>query len=157
VLLFLHADNHLHADAIRQVRTALGNNRIQGGAFRQVIDAAGPVYRLLEWGNAWRVRRWGLPYGDQAIFLRREFFEQLGRFPDVQIMEDYILMKRFRRSAWPVLLAGPVYVCARRWKRRGVVRQTLHNWYLVSLYRLGVAPDRLATKYRRHDEDGAGG
>ena len=60
--------------------------------------------RLLERGNALRVRLFGLPYGDQAIFLRRTMFEKLGGFPEVPLMEDLILMRGFRRHSRPILL-----------------------------------------------------
>jgi hypothetical protein len=108
---------------------------------------------VLERGNAWRVRWRGLPYGDQAIFLRREFFESLGGFPEVKLMEDLLLMKKARRISWPRLLDGPVFIDARRWRRHGVIRQTLRNWTLLTAYQFGWAPDSLASYYRRHDAD----
>ncbi len=120
------------------------------GAFRQQIEAEGLLYRWLERGNAWRVRRRGLPYGDQGIFVRRPLFEELGGFPDVRLMEDVLLMKALRRRAWPALLPGPLHVNARRWRRQGVIRQTIRNWLLLSAARAGVHPNRLARFYALH-------
>ncbi|MCA9144204.1 MAG: TIGR04283 family arsenosugar biosynthesis glycosyltransferase [Planctomycetaceae bacterium] len=151
ILLFLHADNHLDPSAIEQIRDACADVGVQSGAFKQRIEATGFAYRLLERGNAWRVRWRGLPYGDQAIFLRTAFFETLGRFPEVKLMEDLLLMKKARSKSWPRLLDGPVHIDARRWQRHGVVRQTLRNWTLLVAYRLGLSPDSLARFYRRHD------
>lgn len=151
VLLFLHADNHLNPRAIEQARNLLADSNAKCGAYRQQIDARGFAYRLLERGNAWRVCWRGLPYGDQAIFMRREFFESLGGFPEVRLMEDLLLMKKAKQVAWPRLLDGPVYVDARRWQRHGVIRQTLRNWTLLAAHRLGSSPDKLASYYRRHD------
>ena len=122
------------------------------GAFSQRIDAGGLAFRLLEWGNARRARWLGLPYGDQAIFVRREAFFAAGGFPDVPLMEDVLLMQRLRRRAWPLLLPGPVHVSARRWQRHGVVRQTIRNWALLAAFASGISPERLARYYRRHDE-----
>ncbi|MEO8494413.1 MAG: TIGR04283 family arsenosugar biosynthesis glycosyltransferase, partial [Planctomycetota bacterium] len=107
ILLFLHADNRLSPDAIEQVRELAKDADVKIGAFRQRIVADGVAYRWLERGNAWRVRWRGLPYGDQAIFLRRDFFESLGGFPEVKLMEDLLLMKKARRMSWPRLLDGP--------------------------------------------------
>jgi rSAM/selenodomain-associated transferase 2 len=151
VLLFLHADNRLADSAVSQIEAALKRKQVLGGAFRQRIDASGFLYRCLEWGNAARVRCFGLPYGDQAIFLRREIFYELGRFPEVRLMEDVKLMQKLRRRARPVLLPGPMYVSPRRWQRHGVIRQTLRNWSLLAAFICGVSPDRLAAFYRRHD------
>ncbi|HWB07930.1 MAG TPA: TIGR04283 family arsenosugar biosynthesis glycosyltransferase [Pirellulales bacterium] len=147
VLLFLHADTRLAVDGLRQMEAALTDAAVGCGAFRQAIEAEGWLYRLLERGNAWRAARRGLPYGDQGIFVRRELFEEIGGFPRLKLMEDVFLMKRLRRRAWPVLLPGPLYVSARRWQRRGVIRQTLRNWGLLVSAGLGVHPDRLARFY----------
>ena len=150
VLLFLHADTHLAADGCRQIEAALRDPRVLCGAFRQHIDAGQRRYRLLERGNAWRVRWLGLPYGDQGIFVRRSTFDQLGGFPEVPFMEDWLLMRRLRRLAWPVLLPGPLHVSARRWQRHGVLRQTLRNWCLTAAATAGVSPQRLARFYAPH-------
>mgnify|MGYP002624075144 CR=1 FL=1 len=151
VLLFQHADNWCSADCLTQIREALSDKDILGGAFRQRIDAPGFRFRLLEWGNAMRVRLFRLPYGDQGIFMRREVFERLGRFPEVALMEDVLLMQKFRRLARPVLLPGPHFVSARRWHRHGVLRQTLRNWRILLAHTLGASPDRLVEMYVRHD------
>ncbi len=151
VLLFLHADNWLAEGTVEQVRELLSDTAVQHGAFRQSIQAAGVRYRLLEWGNGWRLRWRGLPYGDQGIFVRRATFFAADCFPEVPLMEDLILMRDLRASSWPRLLAGPIRVDPRRWQRHGVLRQTLRNWWLVRSYDRGVSLDRLASCYRRHD------
>jgi rSAM/selenodomain-associated transferase 2 len=147
VLLFLHADTWLAASGCRQIDEALREERTRCGAFRQRIEAEPVAYRLLERGNAWRARRWGLPYGDQGLFVRRETFQEAGGFPEVQLMEDWLLMRRLRRIAWPVVLPGPLHVSPRRWQRHGIVRQTLRNWALVAAATAGVSPHRLAQFY----------
>ena len=152
VLLFQHADNWLDKTALDQVRSALQNPRVIAGAFRQQIPLPGRLYRYLEKGNAWRARCWGLPYGDQGIFLRRKLFEQVGGFPEVPLMEDVLLMQRIRRRQRPVLLAGPIHVDPRRWQRHGLVRQTLRNWTLLTALQFGVPADELANFYPRHDQ-----
>jgi rSAM/selenodomain-associated transferase 2 len=147
ILLFLHADNRLPVDGLVQIEQALTDRRVGCGAFRQAIEAHGWLYRLLERGNAWRAAYRGLPYGDQGIFVRRSLFEQVGGFPRVNLMEDVLLMRRLRRETWPVLLPGPLFVSARRWRRQGVIHQTARNWCLLAAVRLGVHPDRLAKYY----------
>jgi rSAM/selenodomain-associated transferase 2 len=149
VLLFLHADSELHAECIAQIRQSAMRRPL--GAFRQRIDAEGRLYRWIERGSAWRAARRGLPYGDQAIFLDRKLFYELGQFPNVPIMEDYLLMRQARRWQLPVLLDGPVLTSARRWQDHGVVRQTLRNMSLVLATRAGIPPRQLATWYPRHD------
>ncbi len=152
VLLFLHADNWLVPMAGQEIRECLSDPQVFGGAFQQRIDAESWRYRVLERGNAARVRYSGLAYGDQAIFMRRATFEALGGFPEVELMEDLLLMRAFRKIGKAALLAGPVHVHPRRWQRRGVVRQTLRNWSLVCGEKLGISPNYLATFYPSHDQ-----
>ena len=149
VLLFLHADNWLGREAIAQVRNAATQKKSDlCGALQQKIEAAPFIYRLLERGNAERVRWLGLPYGDQAIFVTRDLFEQVGGFPDEPFLEDVLFMQGLRRHSWPKLLPGPVHVSPRRWEKRGVLRQTARNWAILTAFSLGASPESLAKWYR---------
>lgn len=152
VLLFLHADGVLAPQVGGQLDDALSRRRAVWGAFRQRIEAPHWIYRWLETGNAQRVMWLGMPYGDQALFVRRQVFHELGGFAQVPLMEDVLLSQRLRRRSWPVLLSGPVCVSPRRWQRAGVMRQTVRNWLLVAAFSCGVSPQQLAAWYRRHDQ-----
>lgn len=152
VLLFQHADTSLSEDSVFQIRKLLSDENVLAGGFRQQIDAQGWLFRLLEKGNARRISRRGLPFGDQGIFIRRETFFQLGGFPDVPLMEDVLLMKKVRKLAKPQLLPGPLGVSARRWRRHGVIPQTIRNHLLRAAHRCRVSPEFLARFYPRHDD-----
>lgn len=147
VLLFLHADCRLSPDALSAVRAALTDPQCVGGCFRQVIDAPGTRYRLLEWGNTLRVRLCGWAYGDQGIFVRRSAFETLGGFPPLRLMEDLYLMKRLKRLGRITVVDASIHTSARRWQAKGVLRQTLRNWTLIALAHFGVSPNWLAKFY----------
>ncbi len=151
VLLFLHADTFLAAGAVQQITAALADDRVQWGAFEQCLDASAWIYRCIEYGNGLRVRCRGIAYGDQGIWLRRTFFERLGGFANVPLLEDLLLAQAARKQAWPVLLPGPLWVSARRWQRHGVVRQTMRNWSILLAHACGASPESLARRYRRHD------
>lgn len=151
ILLFLHADNWLDPNSIDQLRRHVSASPDCWGGFQQKIENEARRFRWLEWGNQFRARRLGLVYGDQGMFISRSYYEQVGGMPDQPIMEDYEISRRLRRIADPVLLPGPHYVSARRWHRRGVMRQTLLNWSLVMRYRLGTSSEELSAQYRRQD------
>lgn len=152
VLLFQHADTSLGKDVVAQIKQLLSDGSILAGGFQQQIEAEGRLFRLLEKGNARRIRRNGIPFGDQGIFIRRDTFFQLGTFPDVPLMEDLILMKKVRQIAKPQILPGPICVSARRWQRHGVIAQTVRNHLLRAAHCLGASPNFLARFYRRHDK-----
>lgn len=147
-LLFLHADTTLPTDAAARIGAALADPGVVGGAFRLGIDSPDLRLGLIARAANLRTRITGVPYGDQALFVRRDAFDAAGGFPDVPIMEDVALGRALKRQGRVVLLPARVRTSARRWEREGVVRTTLRNAALISLYRLGVPPARLARWYR---------
>ena len=145
VILFLHADNVLDKQCLQQICEL---PEVGWGAFRQRIDSSATIYRFIERGNEMRVRFRGVPFGDQAIFVRRCDFAQSGGFDEVPLMEDVGFAKKMRKTSRPVLLDGPVTISSRRWDRRGPIRQTLLNWKIQIAYAFGMPPQRLKDWYR---------
>lgn len=145
IVLFLHADNRLTENCLSQIAEL---DHVTWGAFRQQIDSHRLVFRAIEFGNWARARYRHVPFGDQAIFVRRDLFDQDGGFADVPLMEDVDLSKRLRRVSKPAILDGPVIISARRWEAFGVVRQTLRNWSIQWAYARGASPEELAKRYR---------
>ena len=154
-ILSLHADGWLENGACQQIRQSAVVGRPLWGGFRQRIDNPRIAYRALEIGNGLRARFQGLIYGDQGLFLAKDVFAKVGGFPLVGLMEDFEISRRLCRISWPRLLPGPVHVGARRWEKNGVIRQTLRNWSITTAYRWGRSPEKLVSKYRRHDQEGS--
>jgi rSAM/selenodomain-associated transferase 2 len=147
-LLFLHADTWLPANYHDTVLAALRRPTVVGGAFRFRIREPFRGRRLVECMTNLRARLWRMPYGDQAVFVRRWAFETLGGFPDLPIMEDYEFVRRLRRFGSLAVLDAAVLTSGRRWQRLGFLRTTLINRLVIIGYRCGVAPANLAALYR---------
>lgn len=149
VLLFLHADTVLPANALTLIRQALADPRIAAGAFDLTIDSPRPVFRLFSRVISRRSRITRVPYGDQAQFFRRKIFDALGGYPDIPLMEDVDIMRRLRKRRLPIrILSAPVRTSPRRWQHEGLLVCTLRNWLIMTLYLLGVSPRILARLYR---------
>ena len=148
-LLFLHADTRLPAGWAAAVRDTLADPAVALGAFALAIDDATAAERLVAAGATWRSRSWGLPYGDQALFLRRATFDRLGGFAPLPIMEDWDLARRARAFGAIRVLDLAAVTSPRRWRKLGVARTLIRNQLMHIGWRLGVAPDRLAAFYRR--------
>jgi rSAM/selenodomain-associated transferase 2 len=147
VLIFLHADCFLELGALEAIEKTLQDKNVIAGCFHQKIEADGLRYRLLEFGNALRVQLFKWMYGDQAIFVRREIFEELGRFPEIGLMEDLYLSKKLKKRGKLKILSPPVHISARRWKKNGVIRQTFKNWSMLFRVHCGQSPDQLSRYY----------
>ncbi len=142
-LLFLHADTVLPEGWAESVRRAMGDERVVGGAFRLRISSGRAFYRVIEQMATARFRLFGLIYGDQAIFVRREGFFKAGGFGALPLMEDVDCVRRLRRTGRLTLLDRSVATSPRRWEERGVIKNTLRNWLTLMLYLMGVPPRRL--------------
>ena len=151
VLVFLHADTALPRNALGRIGEALRDDALAGGAFDLAIDSPRPIFRLIERAASRRSRITRIPYGDQAIFLRRACFRALGGFRELPVMEDVDFMRRLRSSGGRIaILPERVVTSARRWEKEGVLYTTLRNWVLVALFTLGADAKRLARWYRPH-------
>ena len=149
VLLFLHADTRLPANAFRKIREALAAGDCIAGCFDLGIDSARSIFRLTEKYVALRTRLTRVPFGDQAIFIRRGPFLGMGGYREIPIMEDVELMARLKdRGAALAIIPEKVSTSARRWEKEGIFCSTARNWALQLCYAWGVRPERLAQWYQ---------
>ncbi len=150
VLIFLHADTMLPNGALEKISRVLENQEFVGGAFDLKIDSETLFLRYISVRASLRSRCNRIPYGDQAIFLRKNYFDQIGRFKDIPLMEDVELMRRIKKDGKKIcILPDKVTTSARRWQRDGAFYTTVRNQVLVALFHLGVSPGRLAKYYWR--------
>jgi len=149
VLLFLHADTLLPEHYVNHVFEALLERRAALGAFRFKMDVENPGARIVEALVNFRSRFLGMPYGDQALFIRKDLFEKAGGFPETPIAEDYFFVRRTRRYGRTVLCRAAVETSARRWRHLGFVRTTLVNQVILAGLAWGISLPTLASIYRR--------
>jgi rSAM/selenodomain-associated transferase 2 len=148
VLLFLHADTLLPPGADRLVRDAVSRPGARWGRFDVRLSGRSVLFRVIEAGISWRSRLTGIASGDQAIFVRRVAFDNVGGFNEMPLMEDLDLSRRLKALAPPVCLRARVVTSSRRWEERGIVRTVLLMWRLRLAYYLGADPAALAARYR---------
>jgi hypothetical protein len=149
ILIFLHADTRLPERFEEQVRQTLARPRVIAGAFRLKIDGNQKGLRTIERVADWRSRFLQMPYGDQALFLRRDTFWDLGAFPPIPIMEDFEFIRRLKRQGRIASAPGYVRTSPRRWLQVGVVKTWLINQAIIAAYFMGAPPERLVTWYQR--------
>ena len=148
VLLFLHADSRLPANAYRSLADACKRPEVAGGNFALRFDGGGAFEHLL--GAVYRLqRRHGYYYGDSSVWVLRTIFDALGGYREIPIMDDYDFVRRLERSgAETRCLPGPATTSSRRWRALGIPRTVL-AWFAIRwLYVAGVSPARLARLYR---------
>jgi rSAM/selenodomain-associated transferase 2/rSAM/selenodomain-associated transferase 1 len=149
ILVFLHADTLLPEDFNHQIVSALNQNGVAAGAFRLTINSTRAGIRIIERMANLRSRLLQLPYGDQALFMRKVIFEEIGGFPDLPIMEDFILVRRLKHKGKIIMVPAAVATSPRRWLHMGILKTWLINQLIIIAYYLGIPPERLNRWYRR--------
>ncbi len=149
ILLFLHGDSYLPYGYKDLVNSALAKPYTIAGAFQLGIDADQLGVRLVEKMANLRSQFLGMPYGDQAIFLKASVFQEVGGFPNLPIMEDFELMRQLRKLGKVNIVPAKVITSGRRWLKLGVFKTTLINQVAIIGYFLGVSPSKLRDWYGR--------
>ena len=148
ILLFLHADTQLPAQAGQIVESALAKRTAVGGRFNVRFDSSSAWGRVISSFMNSRSRLTGIATGDQALFVRRHVFELLGGFSEIPLMEDIEFSGRLQQAGRTVALRDTVVTSFRRWNTQGPLRTILLMWTLRFLYWAGVNPSRLSRWYK---------
>ncbi len=149
-LLFLHADTVLEPGFIEEIRTFCRRTAPDApcaAVFRFALDDDRFAARLMEMGVAFRTRILGLPYGDQGLLISARAYHRLGGYKALPLMEDVDLVRRLGRGRITRLRTRAI-TSAERYRRDGYVRRIARNITCLTLFFLGVAPERIAGIYR---------
>jgi rSAM/selenodomain-associated transferase 2 len=147
-LLFLHGDTRLDTgwpDAVAAFM-ASPDGRRRAAFFRFALDDGARAARWLEAAVLWRNRLVGLPYGDQGLLIERRFYESLGGYRRLPLMEDIDLARRIGRRRL-AMLPVTALTSAERYRRDGYVVRPLRNALCLGLYAAGVPPRYIAPLY----------
>ena len=147
-LIFIHADIRLGPGWQTVTRRFMAEpaNRFRAGHFRFALDDPSAAARRLEQVVAWRCQVLGLPYGDQGLLIGAEYYEKLGGFPSLPMMEDVALVRRITNHRLEALPAAAV-TSAVRYQREGYFLRPARNLLCLGLYLLGVPPTALVDFY----------
>ena len=145
VLLCLHADTQLPNHAIADITSAV--RQAAWGRFDVRLDSSAWMLKVVSQMINWRSRLSGIATGDQAIFIKKPLFEQLGGYPQQPLMEDIELCKRLKAIGKPACLRSKVITSARRWQQYGTWRTIGLMWHLRFDYWRGVSADNIKQRY----------
>lgn len=148
-LIFLHADTTLPENAITRIEEAMKNHEIIGGRFDVSFDDDRFIFKLIAFLMNWRSHLTGIFTGDQAIFIRKSVFKDIGGYLEIPLMEDIALSKRMKREGKIACINDCVTTSARKWKEEGIIKTILLMWFLRFLYFFKISPIFLSKIYYR--------
>lgn len=142
-LLFLHADTQLPNNWMHLIRQCNGD----WGRFDVRLSGSHWLFRVIEKAMNFRSRKTSIATGDQALFFRQHFFQKLGGYPVIPLMEDIAISKLARSYSAAECIPEKVITSSRRWEKKGIIRTMMLMWYLRLAYWLGIKPDKLHRIY----------
>jgi rSAM/selenodomain-associated transferase 2 len=148
ILVFLHADTFIPSNAFFLMQSALSDPRYIGGAFSLDIEPHTRFLKMIATYSTLRSRFTKAPYGDQVIFVRKNYFHAIGGYSDIPLMEDVELMRRIRRKKGRInILPEKVSTSDRRWREEGFLYTFLRDNLIIILYWCGIPAEKLARFY----------
>lgn len=155
ILIFLHVDTFLPSDVFSLIHSVLDHTQYIGGAFTLRIQPQTFFLKMIAAYSTLRSQISRAPYGDQVIFLRKAYFEGIGGYADIPLMEDVELMRRInRRKGRIMILPNPVFTSDRRWRQEGMLYTLLRDNIIIILYLCGVPAEKLTRFYPwQHPEE----
>lgn len=149
ILFFLHSDSWLEAGALVELEEVMQHQEIIGGCFSLKIDDDSWPLKFIAWTSNLRAKYLNLIFGDQGIFVRREVFQELNGYPEIELMEDWEFSQQLAKQEGKVTqLKHKIYTSARRWEKHGTWRTIWLMHKIKLLYMLGVEPKKLREIYR---------
>ncbi len=148
ILIFLHADTRLPATALARIQETLQDPRLVGGAFSLQIDSPRFLLKMTAVFSTLRSRMTRAPYGDQAIFLRKSYFDSIGGYRDLPLMEDVELMRRIKKHKNDIIILPDFVITSdRRWNQEGLLYTAFRDTLIIFLYWCGMPAEKLARFY----------
>jgi len=149
-LLFLHADTLLPDGALCLLNSLENDAACQAGGFRHCFTGTDWRLRMISRLDNLRARLTRIIYGDQALFVKRRLFEQLGGFPEQPVLEDLLFSKKLKRVTRPIILNQCVVTDSRKFVQMGIWRSLARCLIILlcHVFKLPFLPKRFFADIR---------
>lgn len=147
LLWFIHADTQVPLEGATIVSKSVTPEQ-QWGRFDVRFNTNSQSMKIVAFAMNLRSAITSVCTGDQAIFVTRELFTEIGGFPELAIMEDVALCKKLKQKSRMIRVQSQVTTSARRWETHGYLWTIVQMWMLRFLFWVRVSPHKLAKLYR---------
>lgn len=148
ILFFLHADSILPKDVLIQIHNIISEG-YKVGCFKLKFKSVHPLMKICGFMSNLRVLLRNIAFGDQGIFIRRDYFYELGGFKEIPLMEDYQLSMTIKAKGEKIALAkSKIETSERRFTKNGRLKTMARMQRLQHMYRKGMDIEVIANLYR---------
>jgi rSAM/selenodomain-associated transferase 2 len=147
ILYFIHADclppNGFEMNILNAVQKGK-----TCGCFRLKLESSNRLASICNWSTR-------LPFlwcrgGDQSLFLTRPIWEDIGPFPEIEIMEEYPIWEQIlRRNLNFCLINRPILASSRKYNDNSFFEVQWANLQAFRMYRKGKDFVEIKNKYHQ--------
>lgn len=147
--LFWHADTRPQPGWVAVVEHFMiaPKNNYHAAYFTFVLNDPHPAARRIENLANWRARTFGLPYGDQGLLISMDYYDHLGGFRPIPIMEDVDIVRRIGTQRLHQLHTAAV-TSAKRYRQDGWWFRPIKNLICLTMFFFGLPADMIWKIYR---------
>ena len=149
-IFFIHADSILENTAIEEINAFISNNnnKFKAASFKLKFDQKNIYSTLLSKMVIFRSKYFKLPYGDQGLIISKVFYNKIGGFKALPIMEDVEIIRNIGFKNIKILNSY-IVTDSIRYKSEGWLIRPLINLYCLTLYILGFNINTINSIYIR--------
>lgn len=147
VLYFVHADTRPISSFVEDIKKSVTNGYF-AGCYRYQFDSDDFLLKI----NSWFTRFDGVfsGGGDQTLFIKKTFFEELNGFDEkYMIMEDFDLVRRIREKTKFRIIPKSIKVSARKYENNSWLRVQLVNLTVFIYFLSNKQPSKIKNLYCR--------
>jgi len=151
-LFFLHADSILPVKVLTYINKEFDKNT-EVATFRMKFDRDNLLYKLYSFFT--RFDSIFSTFGDQGVIIRKSFYDKLGGFRNLSIMEDVEFLRKAREVTKNKKLNNYIITSSRKFENEGIIKTQIKSFILIIRYLLGTNTQSLYNLYynREHEQN----
>lgn len=125
ILLFLHVDSYIERDSLLKIDKTLTDGKVIGGGFIQNFSDPALFFRLSSAIGNFQSKVTKIFFGDFGIFIRKDMFEQMGGYDNIQFLEDVEFCRKAKKYGQLQQIDRLIVTSARRYYSKGKIKLTV--------------------------------
>jgi rSAM/selenodomain-associated transferase 2 len=144
ILVFFHADVEIPNDLFSFLDESFEPN-ITIATFRMNLNVKNLLYKLYSFFT--RFDSVFTTFGDQGIIVRQDFYNSIGGFKEIPLMEDVDFLRRARIKTKITKFKKELAVSTRRFNQIGIVKTQIKSFICIVKFIIGVDPIKIYNFY----------
>ena len=151
-LFFMHADCFINEENISEIKRfiTLKKNNNEVAFFKLKFNNEEFWSKIISSWTNFRSLVFGLPFGDQCLLIKRNFYFDLGGHTEIKIMEDMDLILKIPRKH-KTLFKTSVVTSFDKYKKVGILKLSMLHLLCQLLFILNINNNIIYKIYKRYE------